>query len=50
MTDASALALAGEAGVRELLRNRVAEMGLAGCRSVAEAVRAGLVRAGPLHA
>ena len=45
------LALAGEAGVREVIRNLVAEfdltMGLAGCRSVAEITRDSLVRDAP---
>jgi lactate 2-monooxygenase len=43
-----ALALAGEAGVHELLRNWIADfeltMGLSGCRSVAEITRESLVR------
>ncbi|HKG95949.1 MAG TPA: alpha-hydroxy-acid oxidizing protein [Gemmatimonadaceae bacterium] len=44
------LALAGEAGVREVIRNLVADfdltMGLAGCRSVAEIGRESVVTAG----
>jgi lactate 2-monooxygenase len=43
-----ALALAGEAGVHELLRNWIADfeltMGLSGCRSVSEITRESLVR------
>lgn len=43
-----ALALAGEAGVSEVIRNLLADfeltMGLAGCRSVAEITREALVR------
>lgn len=45
------LALEGEAGVREVIRNLVADfdltMGLAGCRSVAEITRDALVREAP---